>query len=75
VALYPQTGTWHDFATSHGGDVVALVQTVRQCGFRDAIDWLADFAGMSVPGEVHQQEKDVDSDWETDLCAARSLTA
>jgi hypothetical protein len=66
VALYPQTDTWHDFATGDGGDVIALVQAVRQCGFREALEWLARFAGLSFR-EDNSNRGEVHTDWATDL--------
>jgi hypothetical protein len=67
VSLDAAKGLWHDFVTGAGGDVVALVETVRGCGFRDALAWLADFAGVPVPGRVHHHDGEADNDWPTDL--------
>jgi hypothetical protein len=70
VALYAHTDTWFDFATGDGGDVIALVEAVRQCGFREAIEWLADFVGVPLSGgsngaaHVHAYDPDRDGDLE-----------
>jgi hypothetical protein len=72
VALYPQTGSWHDFVTDDGGDVVELVRTVRRCGFREAVEWLADFTGMSVSNPAYRdRDREVDTTWHSDLRSAR----
>lgn len=67
VALDAERGLWYDHVANQGGDVVALVQTVRQCSFRDAIEWLADFTGIDhISGPVHYR-RDADTGWLTDL--------
>jgi hypothetical protein len=65
IAIYPQSGRWHDFVTGDGGDVVALVEMVRQCNFQEAVEWLAALTGTSAPEQV--RHKHVDTDWVTDL--------
>jgi hypothetical protein len=71
VAIYPKTGTWHDFATAAGGDVVTLVRTVRGCSFRDAVRWLADFAGVPAPGQSpYRPHRAPDNGWLADLKSA-----
>jgi hypothetical protein len=69
VALYPQTGTWRDFVAGDGGDVVALVRTVRQCDFLAAAQWLADFTGMPAlkAGSNATSFSHYDTDWAADL--------
>jgi hypothetical protein len=70
VSLNPEKGLWHDFVSGTGGDIVALVQTVRQCDFRQAVRWLADFAGMSVPSAVPHRAGQVDTGWVADFRSA-----
>jgi hypothetical protein len=68
VALYPSTGTWHDFVSGAGGDVVELVRSVRACDFREALEWLADFTGVSKASRnMTSFPRDPDTDWPTDL--------
>jgi hypothetical protein len=64
VSLDSQRGLWHDFVSGDGGDAVSLVETVRGCAFRDAVEWLADFAGVRV---THGQHDVADNDWRSDL--------
>jgi hypothetical protein len=39
-------GRWHCFSCEHGGDKIALILAVRQCSFREAMDFLAAMAGV-----------------------------
>jgi hypothetical protein len=57
--------------TGEGGDVIALVRTARQCDFKEALQWLADFTGVAFTGDTQQHRDDVDSDWPGDLKRAR----
>jgi hypothetical protein len=68
VALYPDRGAWHDFVANEGGDVIALVQTARQCGFREAVGWLADLAGIPKAVDIVTSfPREDDSGWAADL--------
>ena len=69
VALDPEKGLWFDHRNGVGGDSIALVMHVRQCSFRDAARWLADFAGVRS-GNLHHDHDEEDSDWRSDLRAA-----
>jgi hypothetical protein len=60
---------WFDHVAGVGGDVVALVQTVRQCGFLDAAEWLAAHTGVKVSTWI-RHDAEVNVDWETDLRSA-----
>jgi hypothetical protein len=48
VSLDPRRGLWHDFVSGEGGDVVALVETVQRCSFREAAEWLAGHVGVTI---------------------------
>ena len=41
-------GQWFDHAENVGGDLLALITTVRGCSFRDAMVFAADFVGLNV---------------------------
>jgi hypothetical protein len=45
-----EDGLWHCFSCGAGGDRISLVQAVRRCGFRDAMDFLATLAGVEYRG-------------------------
>ena len=68
VALDAGKGVWFDHRDNVGGDVVALVQTVRGCDFREACAWLADFTGMGASElSVRTDIRSELSDWAADL--------
>lgn len=48
VQLYPDTGTWHDFATGTGGGILALVEVALGCDRRGALEWLAQNFGVAI---------------------------
>jgi hypothetical protein len=68
VSVDAVRGLWHDFVSSQGGDSLELVRVVRGCGFREALGWLADFAG--VPSAARCQAA-ADHAWADDLQLAR----
>ena len=56
VCLYPDTGTWHDFARSVGGGILVLVETTIGCDRRGAVEWLAVNFGI-VTGNAYSAEE------------------
>jgi hypothetical protein len=66
VSLDPCKGLWCDHAAGEGGDVVALVRRVRECGFLEAAAWLAEHTGVRVSAWT-RQDRGGDNDWPTDL--------
>jgi hypothetical protein len=53
ISVDARRGLWHDFVTGDGGDVVALVETVRGCSFVEAAEWLASFVGVTPIGDTN----------------------
>jgi len=50
-------GVWHCFSCGRGGDRIALVREARGCGFREAVEFLAQLAGVtSLPHCVSRGE-------------------
>ncbi len=55
-----EDGRWHCFSCGRGGDRIALVLAARGCGFLQAVEYLAQLAGVShsperrSPSEVAQ---------------------
>ena len=47
----PQLGVWHCFGCDEGGDVISFVQKVDHLTFADAVERLADRAGVPVEYE------------------------
>lgn len=41
-------GLWHCFSCGQGGDKFTLVQRVRDCGFREALQFIGELAGIEV---------------------------
>ncbi len=62
VALDPKRGLWHDFVAGEGGDVIALVEQVRECDFKAAAAWLADFTGMDLSGSPRRSDHRPDTE-------------
>jgi hypothetical protein len=48
VSLDDARGVWHDFAAGEGGGVLNLVRRVRGGSRRDALRWLAGYAGIAL---------------------------
>jgi hypothetical protein len=68
VSVDAKKGLWHDFVAGDGGDAIALVQTVQECSFNDAVAWLADFVGIRVGKTVGETNSFLrNTDWSTDL--------
>jgi len=47
-----EDGRWHCFSCGRGGDRIALVQVAKQCGFREAVTFLAGLAGVEF--QIHR---------------------
>lgn len=57
VFSWRDDGCWYCFSRSAGGDRIALVREVRQCSFREAIEFLAALAGVEYrPGRISAAE-------------------
>ena len=46
VRIYPDSGSWHDFAQNLGGGILSLVQTALGCDRRSAWAWLTETFGV-----------------------------
>lgn len=44
----PQAGQWHCFGCGEGGDVISFVQKIHHMSFTEAVEWLADKAGVQL---------------------------
>jgi hypothetical protein len=71
VSLDARLGVWHDFRDNVGGDVIALVMHVRQCSFREALEFLAAHTGVSPSPASGRRAARRDTDWPNDLRWAR----
>ena len=52
----PQRQTWRCFVCNVGGDVFSFVQQYHKLGFREALEMLADRAGIPLPKQAGQRE-------------------
>jgi len=57
--LYPETSSFYCFGCGAGGDVITFIKRIENLDYMDAIRFLADRAGMKLP--ENRQENDRDS--------------
>jgi hypothetical protein len=57
VRLYPDTGTWRDFASATGGGILALVELATGGDRRAALEWLAVNFGIATGGTYSPVER------------------
>jgi len=55
---------WKDHATSEGGDSILLIQAVKQCDPKSAIQWLADKLGIVDEPRDPKKKSGKGSSWE-----------
>lgn len=54
---WTDAGLWHCHSCGAGGDRIALVRAVKQCGFRKAVEFLAQLAGVEfLPRHFSRQQ-------------------
>lgn len=52
-----EDGRWYCFSCGHGGDRIGLVRAVRQCSFAEALQFLAELAGVEHrPDKIPRKE-------------------
>lgn len=44
-----KAGLWHDHESGEGGDIIALIQRERRCGFAQAVAWARSVLGTAPP--------------------------
>ena len=47
--VYPNTGSFYCFGCQNGGDVVTFIKNAENLDYVEAVKYLADRAGMSMP--------------------------
>ena len=57
VSLNDDKGTWFDHARGEGGGVLDLVQRIRGCDRKEALQWVADFAGVPLESGLTQEQR------------------
>lgn len=64
-SISPDKQVWYDFGASEGGDVIRFIEKAENVSFQEAIEMLADMAGMEIPknvkldGPSKQEKKDL----------------
>lgn len=48
-SISPEKQMWYDFGASEGGDAISFIEKIENCSFREAVEILADMAGVSIP--------------------------
>lgn len=58
ISLDDDKNVFHDHVTGDGGGVVAFVQLVRGCDKKQAVEWLANFAGVPLREQTATERRD-----------------
>lgn len=65
-SISPDKQMWYDFGSSEGGDAISFVEKIENLSFGEAIEFLADIAGVEIPksfgenkGPSKQQKQDI----------------
>jgi len=48
-SISPEKQMWYDFGAAEGGDVISFIEKIENCSFREAVEILADMAGVAIP--------------------------
>lgn len=48
-SISPDKQMWYDFGSSEGGDAISFVEKIENLSFGEAVEFLADTAGIEVP--------------------------
>lgn len=65
LTIYPKSESWYHFAGDvtpkghSGGDVINLVEFIKQCTTKEAIAWLADRYHIPLQPLTPQEEQDI----------------
>ncbi len=51
--VYPETASFYCFGCGAGGDVITFIKQIENLDYLDAVKFLADRAGMTVPESAH----------------------
>lgn len=67
VSFDDTKNVWHDFVSGEGGGVLDLVQRIHGCARKEALSWLADYAGVAL----EQRSQSERCDWARRMREAR----
>jgi len=48
-SISPEKQMWYDFGAAEGGDAISFIEKIENCSFREAVEILADTAGVAIP--------------------------
>jgi DNA primase len=48
-SISPEKQMWYDFGAAEGGDAISFIEKIENCSFREAVEILADMAGVAIP--------------------------
>jgi DNA primase len=48
-SISPEKQMWYDFGAAEGGDAISFIEKIENCSFREAVEILADIAGVAIP--------------------------
>ncbi|MCK5460813.1 DNA primase [Candidatus Gracilibacteria bacterium] len=48
-SISPEKQMWYDFGNAEGGDIISFVEKAENCNFGEALEILADMAGLEMP--------------------------
>ena len=58
LAVYPETGSWYCFGCSKGGDVFSWVMEYEGVDFKEAVEKLAEKAGIDIASKKEKVKKE-----------------
>lgn len=61
-SISPEKQMWYDFGASEGGDAISFIEKIENCSFREAVEILADMAGVAIPESFGQDKGPSKSD-------------
>ena len=72
-SISPDKQVWYDFGASEGGDAISFNEKIEKVSFQEAIEILADMAGLKIPKKIEKlQTSKKDKSNITDLHAKAS---
>jgi len=55
-SISPEKQMWYDFGAAEGGDAISFIEKIENCSFREAVEILADMAGVAIPKDFGQDK-------------------
>ena len=53
-SISPEKQLWYDFGASEGGDAISFVEKIENVPFQEAVEILADMAGVQIPKNISE---------------------